>query len=102
MLRPAKAITSPCRKSSSSARRLMTDLTTLTIAEARAGLAGKKFSAAELTDAHLDAMERARALIACMLKTPDQTRAMAKHADARLAGGETRPLEGIPIAVKDM
>jgi len=80
----------------------MTDLTTLTIAEARAGLAGKKFSAAELSDAHLDAMERARALNAFVLETPDRARAMAKHADVRRAAGDARPLEGIPLAVKDM
>jgi len=80
----------------------MTDLTTLTIAEARAGLAGKEFSAAELTDAHLSAMERARSLNAFVLETPEAARAMAKAADARLAAGDARVLEGIPIAVKDM
>src|SRR5437899_1920400 len=80
----------------------MTDLTTLTIAEARAGLAGKEFSAAELTDAHLSAMERARSLNAFVLETPEAARAMAKAADARLAAGTARALEGIPIAVKDM
>ena len=80
----------------------MTDLTTLTIAEARAGLAGKEFSAAELTDAHLSAMERARSLNAFVLETPEAARAMAKAADARLAAGAARALEGIPIAVKDM
>ena len=38
----------------------MTDLTSLTIAEAREGLASKSFTAAELTDAHLAAIEAAR------------------------------------------
>ena len=37
----------------------MTDLTSLTIAEAREGLASKSFTAAELTDAHLAAIEAA-------------------------------------------
>ncbi|HXW26513.1 MAG TPA: Asp-tRNA(Asn)/Glu-tRNA(Gln) amidotransferase subunit GatA [Xanthobacteraceae bacterium] len=80
----------------------MTDLTTLTIAEARAGLAAKAFTAAELADAHLAAMERARGLNAYVLETPERARAMAEEADARIAAGQARPLEGIPIAVKDM
>ncbi len=37
----------------------MTDLTKLTLAEARAGLAKKDFSSVELTQAHLDAIEQA-------------------------------------------
>jgi len=37
----------------------MTDLTSLTLAEARDGLARKTFTSVELTDAHLAAMERA-------------------------------------------
>jgi aspartyl-tRNA(Asn)/glutamyl-tRNA(Gln) amidotransferase subunit A len=80
----------------------MTDLTSLTLVEARAGLARKEFSAIELTEAHLAAMERARALNAFVLETPERARAMAKASDARLAKGEAGPLEGIPIAVKDM
>jgi aspartyl-tRNA(Asn)/glutamyl-tRNA(Gln) amidotransferase subunit A len=80
----------------------MSELTSLTIAQARDGLAAKQFSAAELADAHLAAMERARALNAYVLETPEQARAMARAADDRFARGDARPLEGIPIAVKDM
>jgi aspartyl-tRNA(Asn)/glutamyl-tRNA(Gln) amidotransferase subunit A len=80
----------------------MTDLTSLTIADAREGLATKSFSAAELAEAHLAAMERARALNAFVLETPERARAMAREADARIAAGDARPLEGIPLAVKDM
>ncbi len=80
----------------------MTDLTALTIAEAREGLADKRFSAVELADAHLAAMERARALNAYVLETPERARVMAAEADARIASGGARPLEGIPLAVKDM
>jgi len=80
----------------------MTDLTALTIAAAQDGLRRKEFTAVELADAHLAAMERARGLNAYVLETPDRARAMAKDADARLAAGNPRPLEGIPIAVKDM
>jgi aspartyl-tRNA(Asn)/glutamyl-tRNA(Gln) amidotransferase subunit A len=80
----------------------MTDLTNLTLAEARAALANKEFTAVELADAHLSAIERARSLNAFVVETPDKARAMAAAADARIATGEARPLEGIPIAVKDM
>jgi aspartyl-tRNA(Asn)/glutamyl-tRNA(Gln) amidotransferase subunit A len=80
----------------------MTELTSLTLGEARDGLRGKRFSAVELAQAHLAAMEAARALNAYVLETPDQARAMASAADARLAGGDARALEGIPLGVKDL
>lgn len=56
----------------------MIDLTSLTLAEARDGLANKSFTSVELTDAHLKAMEDARVLNAYVLETPDQARAMAR------------------------
>ena len=80
----------------------MTELTALTLADARDGLKQKKFSAAELAEAHLVAMERARALNAYVTETPERAHAMAKASDARIHKGEAHPLEGIPIAVKDM
>jgi aspartyl-tRNA(Asn)/glutamyl-tRNA(Gln) amidotransferase subunit A len=80
----------------------MTDLTKLSIADVRAALAKKEFTATELADAHCSAIERARALNAFIVESGDRARAMAKVADERLASGEARPLEGIPVAVKDM
>src|ERR1043165_6730298 len=80
----------------------MTDLTSLTIAEARNGLANKSFTSLELTDAHLAAIEAARALNAFILETPEQARAMARAVDAKIAKGEGGPLEGIPLGVKDL
>ncbi|MDT3686550.1 MAG: Asp-tRNA(Asn)/Glu-tRNA(Gln) amidotransferase subunit GatA [Pseudorhodoplanes sp.] len=80
----------------------MTELTSLTIAEARDGLKAKRFSATELANAHLAAMERARVLNAFVLETPDIARAMAQASDQRIASGAAGPLEGIPVAVKDM
>ena len=70
----------------------MTDLTTLTVAEARAALAKKEFSAVELADAHLSAIQRARALNAFVMETPDRARSMAAAADVRIARGEARRL----------
>jgi aspartyl-tRNA(Asn)/glutamyl-tRNA(Gln) amidotransferase subunit A len=80
----------------------MTDLTSLTLAQAREGLRKREFSAKALTDAYLAAVERARALRAFVLETPDRAHAMAKRADARLAKGEGGPLEGLPLAIKDL
>ncbi len=80
----------------------MSDLTALTLADARDRLRRREFSAAELADAHLAAMEQARALNAYVLETPDRARAMAQAADARLKAGDARPLEGLALGVKDM
>ena len=80
----------------------MTDLTSLTLADAREGLAQKSFTALELTDAHLAAMDKARVLNAYVLETPDQARAQAKVADATIAKGQAGPLAGIPVGVKDL
>ncbi len=80
----------------------MTDLTTLTIAAARDGLARKDFSATELTNAHITAVEKARVLNAYVLETPDHARERAKASDAKIASGDAGPLEGIPIGVKDL
>src|SRR5437763_1358418 len=80
----------------------MTELTSLTLADAREGLRKRAFSAFELTEAHLAAMEQARALNAYVLETPNEARAMARAADGRLQSGDAQPLEGIPIGVKDM
>jgi aspartyl-tRNA(Asn)/glutamyl-tRNA(Gln) amidotransferase subunit A len=80
----------------------MADLTTLSLAQAREGLRRREFSASELAEAHLSAMEKARALNAYVLETPDEARAMASKADARLRRGDARPLDGVAIGVKDM
>ncbi len=80
----------------------MTDLTALTLAQARDGLRNKEFSATELAEAHLDAMASARALNAFVLETPDRAREMARASDVRLAKGEGGPLEGLPLGIKDL
>src|SRR5271169_3486415 len=80
----------------------MTDLTSLTLAEAKAGLASKTFTSLELTDAHLAAIEAARALNAFVMETPDQARCMARAADAKIGRSEGGPLAGIPLGIKDL
>ena len=77
--------------------------TDLTIAEAADGLAKKSFSARELADAHIAAVERSRDLNAFITETPDIARARADASDARRAKGETKgPMDGIPVAIKDL
>ena len=80
----------------------MSELTSLTLAEARDRLRRREFSSVELTEAHVAAVERARVLNAYVLETPERARAMAKVSDTRLAKGEGGALEGIPLGIKDL
>src|SRR6266481_6034989 len=80
----------------------MSELTSLTLAQARDLLRQREFSAVELTKAHLAAIREARALNAFVLETPEQAHEMAARADAALATGEGGPLAGVPLGVKDM
>ena len=81
----------------------MSELTGLTIAAARAALEKKEFSALELTEAYLGEIEGANgALNAYVAVTRDKARDMARACDERLARGEGRPLEGIPLGIKDL
>jgi len=77
-------------------------LNRLSIAQARAGLKARDFSARELVEAHLAAIERAAALNAFVTGTPERALDAAAISDKRLAGGDVRPLEGIPLGVKDL
>ena len=80
----------------------MSELTSLTLAQARDALRKKEFSATELADAHIAAIEKARALNAFVLETPDRARDMARAADGRLAKGDGGILEGVPLGIKDL
>lgn len=81
----------------------MTDLTRLTIAEAREKLGAKEIKAVELTDAYLSAIDAANGeLNAYISVTTDKAREMAKASDARIAEGKAGALEGIPLGIKDL
>ncbi|GAC1333370.1 MAG: Asp-tRNA(Asn)/Glu-tRNA(Gln) amidotransferase subunit GatA [Beijerinckiaceae bacterium] len=80
----------------------MNDLTNLTLAAARDGLKARDFSARELAEAHLAAMEAARVLNAFIKETPNNALAMAEASDERLARGGGGPLEGLPLGIKDL
>jgi aspartyl-tRNA(Asn)/glutamyl-tRNA(Gln) amidotransferase subunit A len=77
-------------------------LTALSLAEARAGLAAKDFSARELAEAYIAAIEAARPLNAYITETPEAALQMAAASDTRRAKGEIGKLDGIPVAVKDL
>ena len=78
-------------------------LTGLTIAEARAGLARRDFTARALTEAHLHAIEALNPRLNAYLSvTADRALAQADAADAALARGNARALTGVPLAIKDL
>jgi len=78
------------------------DITSLTLAKARQSLRAKKISARELASAHIDAIAAARSLNAFITETPEHALSAANASDDRIAKGEARPLEGIPLAIKDL
>ncbi|TCD14491.1 Asp-tRNA(Asn)/Glu-tRNA(Gln) amidotransferase subunit GatA [Oricola cellulosilytica] len=81
----------------------MTDLTSLTIAEAREKLRGREITSTELTDAYLSAIDAANDTLNAYVKvTADKAREMAKASDERLANGAGGALEGIPLGIKDL
>ena len=80
----------------------MSDLTDLTLAEARDGLAAQRFSAVELNQAHIAAVAAAKPLNCFIVETPENALKAAEASDARIALGEARPLEGIPLGIKDL
>ncbi|MBV7256399.1 Asp-tRNA(Asn)/Glu-tRNA(Gln) amidotransferase subunit GatA [Pacificimonas sp. WHA3] len=80
----------------------MSDLTNLTLAAMRDGLREKSFSAKELTQAHIAAVEGARELNAFTVETPELALAAAETADRALADGAAKPLSGIPLGIKDL
>ncbi len=77
-------------------------LNKLTIAEARDGLKKGEFTALELTESCLAAINEADALNAYCAKTPEIARAQAAAADARLAAGDAPSMCGIPLGIKDL
>ena len=80
----------------------MSDLNSLTIAEARDAMRAGKLSSVELTEACLGAIENAGTLNAFVHQTPDLAREMAKAADHRIKAGDGAPMTGIPLGIKDL
>ena len=77
-------------------------LTDLTLCDARDGLRQKQFSSKELTAAFLKNMEEQRHLNAFITETAELALDQAEKADANIAKGQSRDLEGLPLAIKDL
>ncbi|TLX12213.1 Asp-tRNA(Asn)/Glu-tRNA(Gln) amidotransferase subunit GatA [Rhizobium sp. MHM7A] len=81
----------------------MSELTSLTIAEARRKLRAKEITAIELTEAYISAIDAANDRLNAYVKvTPDLARVMARKSDERIAAGTAGDLEGIPLGIKDL
>ncbi len=73
-----------------------------TLAQARDALRAKAISSTELTTSFIEAIAGARVLNAFVTETPERALEMAAASDSRLKRGEGRPLEGLPLAIKDL
>ena len=74
-----------------------------TIPTIRAGLAGRKISARELTRDFFARIEQRRDLNAFLALSPKRAYAQADRIDAAISRGEALPaLAGVPIAIKDV
>lgn len=75
----------------------------LTLTEALQKLNAGEISAVELTRCYLDRIEKYGADLNCYITTtPERAMADAAASDARRAAGDTLPLDGVPIAMKDL
>ncbi len=80
----------------------MGGLTELSLKAALEGLESGSFSSVELTTAHIEAVESARALNAYVLETPEKALEMAGASDARRVKDEAGALDGAPMGIKDL
>jgi aspartyl-tRNA(Asn)/glutamyl-tRNA(Gln) amidotransferase subunit A len=81
----------------------MSELIWQSVAEARRKLDRREISAVELTEAHLREIDRVDDRVHAYLhRSTDVALAQAEAADQRIAAGDTAPLTGIPIALKDV
>lgn len=81
----------------------MSDLTSLTIAQARAKLKAGDVTSVQLTEAFLRRIDALNPRLNVYLTVdPAGALAMARAADQRIAAGEDGPILGVPIAVKDV
>ena len=74
----------------------------LTVNEMREALQSGEISSAELTELHISRIETCDdKLNAIPVKTFDRAREAAKSADKRIAAGESAPLLGLPMTLKE-
>lgn len=79
----------------------MTELTKLTLLEAKKGLESKKFSSIELTKAFIENINKNKHLNAFTTENFDSAIKKAEECDKNIANGSAKKLEGLPIGVKE-
>ncbi len=77
------------------------DLKSLTIKKARGMLDNKEITAVELASAYLEEIKKKNSELNAYLEVYDDVLAQAEEADKRIQKGESTPLLGIPLAIKD-
>jgi aspartyl-tRNA(Asn)/glutamyl-tRNA(Gln) amidotransferase subunit A len=80
----------------------MTAATELGVAAIRDGVRDGAFSAREIAEGYIGAIEAARGLNAFVVETPDHALAAADAADAARAADALKPLSGVPLGIKDL
>lgn len=80
----------------------MIDLKNLTITKARKALDGKEFNAVDLASAYLVEIQKKNGELNAYLEVYDDVLEQAKVADQMISKGESYPLLGIPLAIKDV
>ncbi|MCV6599479.1 MAG: Asp-tRNA(Asn)/Glu-tRNA(Gln) amidotransferase subunit GatA [Alphaproteobacteria bacterium] len=77
-------------------------LNELTMIDALKGLENKDFTAVELVKAYFDAMDATKELNSYITETRDVALKQAEESDKRRAEGKALPMDGLPIAMKDL
>ena len=80
----------------------MSDLLKFDLLSASIALKNKEFSSLELTNTYFEAIEQTSTLGAYLEVVKDHAINMAKVSDKKINNGTARPLEGLPVGVKDM
>ena len=80
----------------------MTDLTKLDLINTISGLQNKDFSATELTNSYIKAINEKENLNNFITKTFDLALESAKKSDDNIAKNQAKILEGIPLGIKDL
>lgn len=79
----------------------MSDITKLTLLEARKKLENREFTSLELTKAFIEKINNNRRINAFILDNFDRALEKAKECDKNIISGKTKKLEGLPVAIKD-
>lgn len=79
----------------------MTELTKLTLLEAKKGLLNRDFSSVELTKAFIDNIDKNKRLNAFTTENFENAIEDAKKSDENIKNGKAKKLEGLPLGVKE-